>query len=279
MTKQVIDRTESPATDSTSEQEYPRFTYEPAKDFLDPRPAGCPFCKTTLVFADPSSLLPEEERDVYCHHDDCPYHKNPIMRQVYGALRANGWLIEDAAAMCLENVEQEPERFVVKDLKTADWVLKKIAGFQANIAAVDSIAADEHAEIDRRAEDAKKRDELSLNFFLVSFADQLREFALADRDTWGGKSKKLIHGEMGFRASSGRTVIDDEDQALALAKMRDSELLEPCLVKVTESVVPSEVKKELEDPELAPLWEGIAHIEGAGDKFSFKAYLPEKNNG
>ncbi len=303
---------QSEVSEATKPYDYPRFTYRDEEDFPDvlTMPAHCPFCERQLLPAD----RPEEDEfvDLFCSNEDCAFYRTAKLREVYRALRSAGWSIVDAAAMCLEHVQAEPERFTVDSASKADWVGKKIAQFQSSIARIRNLQADEIAAINARADAACRADERSLAFFLATFGPQLREFAESDRENWGGKkSLKLLYLTMGFKApGAGRIVIDDErGGVLALDVLGKSECINP---PGPATLKAGEVKKLVDDAtevDLGSLLENLrskagedevklhyalcelhaegrqtitvgelvglfAHIETAGEKFSFEASLP-----
>lgn len=110
---------------------------------------------------------------------------------------------------CTEIEHQVPQAFEVRDLPSANWLVRKIVECRA-YAERCAVWADAER---RRAE----RDEA---FLLASYGNQLAEFARQQIAAAGGRRKSvtLPVGSAGFRTVAARLVVGDEVAALAWAK-------------------------------------------------------------
>ncbi len=216
--------------------------------------------------------------------------------EIYNQLLAAGHDPDQAKDWVLEHVEPDPPvespRFQVTDMKSADWVLKKLAELDASEAEIAEMVQANHDSIDQRAERILEPIRRSRTFFYTVFAPQIEEWAkkqLAGKKT---KSEKLIHGVVGFQKKPDSLVIDDGSDAA----MDALETMLPEAIKTTRSILKTPIKKLLEGSERtelhvpASMLTGddsgpsddesrlIAHIEPGENEFYIKpACRPNKN--
>ncbi len=168
------------------------------------------------------------------------------------------------------DIDEAPDpikRFEVKDMNSANWVLRQIAEAQKRIDELTSLANDEIERIQKRLEQITKPLKRKAEFFSSAYNSQLEEFTRRELEGSKSKSLNLIHGKIGFRKNPDKVVLDvDEDEVIQELK-RKGKLY---CIRTVESIKHNEFAKTI--PELAP---GFAHIEPGEVKFYIKAELPE----
>jgi hypothetical protein len=151
----------------------------------------------------------------------------------------DGCIFDAETGECL-GVWEKPA-FHVTDQRTAEWVLEKVSGYDADIAALDARlnALKENMEAMRR--DLKQR----RDGLVYRFGPELEKFA-KDNLPAGKKTWVCPYGSVAFRATQGGVKVIDEDLALEIAKENGW----TNALKVTEafriSLVTPEQKAEIE---------------------------------
>lgn len=126
----------------------------------------------------------------------------------------------------------------VQSVVDLDWAMKRLAAHEATIAENEEMAAERHAEIDRRL--------LRLNDNAMKgvrrFRQMIEEYAQTHRDELLGggkkKSRSLLHGTVGWRQRGGGLEVVDAAALLAWAQSQPIELgltrmkEEPCLTEI-----------------------------------------------
>jgi phage host-nuclease inhibitor protein Gam len=166
--------------------------------------------------------------------------------------------------------------FMVKDMSSANWVLKKLAECDAEEAEVMSMVEAEIETIRKRAERliapiARKR-----MFFKTAYLPQLEEWAKSKLEGQKAKSVKLVHGTVGFRRSPEKLVIDDEDKAIQIIEEHY-----PASLRIKKEIDKKQLKVDMEafgETEICVNDKGvkrtIAHIEPGADTFYVKPEMP-----
>ena len=234
-------------------------------------------------------------------------------RSIFNKLVEAGWEASEAADIVLEHVEEvnpydqlegaAPEeartRFEVKDPRSADWVLKKIAQCEADEAELEELAAEQVRAINDRLEAILRPIRRKREFFELAYGQQLEAFAREKLEGQKARSVKLIHGDIGFRKGQDKLVVDIDSEELAPlreAALDELEALCPVAVKTERSVLKDALKKLLKDagrktfelpkskflfldnPEAVSAPGDsvvIAHIEEGKDNFYTKPKMPE----
>jgi phage host-nuclease inhibitor protein Gam len=127
----------------------------------------------------------------------------------------------------------EKEAFEVTDMKSADWCIAKIGEAYSRIEQRRAIVAEYQRKLAERLAETNKADEETVSYM----ESLLRPWAELEIMKGKTKSLKLPCGTLGLRAGRESVVIDDEAAAIEWA-----ELFKPEAVKITKSILKSEVK-------------------------------------
>ena len=126
------------------------------------------------------------------------------------------------------------ERFKIDDLETADWALTKIAEAENEIEKNKEYAEMQRHKIDEWEADVNKE----YNNTVEHFKAHLQAYLTNE----GVKSKKLINGNIGFRARQPKWEINDKDGLVK--ELENTELHD--LVRIKKEPALSEMKKHLD---------------------------------
>lgn len=146
-----------------------------------------------------------------------------------------------------EQDEKVSEAWMVTSLEECDWALSRIADLEAEQEENERIAAAAIQRIKDRLAGMNAKAERGVRFFsgkVQAFAERERDLLLK-----GGKkrSRELVHGVIGWRASRGGLKVTDEAKLLAWARAQPVE---------------SEVLRVKEEPALSVIGE---HFERTGE--------------
>ena len=140
-----------------------------------------------------------------------------------------------AAALPEDYSEPERERWVCDNDRKAAWAIRVLRGIRENIAANNSMAADEISRIEQWRDDVNK----PLVDDSAYFVAVLTQYALQQRADADRKSIKLPHGVLKTREGSVEWAIDPE------AFIAWATVSAPDLLKVEVSAKLGEAKKAL----------------------------------
>lgn len=139
--------------------------------------------------------------------------------------------------------------WTIESLGSADWALSRVGDLEAEIAENESIAAEAIARIEERTRLLNERANRGVRFF----RGKLAEYAEAHRAELlkGGKAKsrKLLHGQIAWRAKGGGLVVTDAAALLAWAQRQPAELE---LTRVKEEPALAAIKAHAEANGLIP---------------------------
>lgn len=136
--------------------------------------------------------------------------------------------------------EVDRERFVVKDIATADWALAKTLDAQQRIEDRTEYAKQLKARIDKQLADANKEDESTVAFML----GLIEPWARTQIEGQKSRTVKLIAGKVGFRKLPDKLEIEED----ALIEWAWSNA--PEIVRVKKSIDKPALKKLLEKTEV-----------------------------
>lgn len=131
----------------------------------------------------------------------------------------------------------EQEELQIRALEDADYVLEQIADLRRTVEENERV---ERANIERIAARTEMLNE-PLRKRIEYLEGALRAWAEANRDallTGKAKSRKLHHGQIGWRKTGGNVSVKDEAATLAWAKEHA-----PQVVRLSEAVVVAGVKR------------------------------------
>lgn len=127
--------------------------------------------------------------------------------------------------------EEVPHGWTISNLASADWALSRVADYEREIAENKQLLADGIARLKLKTDALNAKAEKSVAFFTW----QLKRWATQNRPLLlkGGKKKSrpLLYGTIGWRASGGGFEVVDKDALLAWAQKQPVEFN---LVRVTE---------------------------------------------
>ena len=132
-----------------------------------------------------------------------------------------------------DELPMETESFEVVDMKSADWCIAKIGEAKRRIEERRAIVAEYKKRLEERLAETNIADVRQVEFM----ESLLRPWAEIEIMKGKTKSLKLPCGTLGLRAGRESVVIDDESAAIEWA-----ELFKPEAVKITKSILKSEVK-------------------------------------
>jgi phage host-nuclease inhibitor protein Gam len=172
--------------------------------------------------------------------------------------------------------EEEPNvgpGWHVGNLSDADWALRRMASLQRQIKENDALLEANVARLQLRH--AKMNEALARG--LAFFAAKVEEYATLHRaELLGGgkrKSRKLLHGSIGWRKTGGGFKMNDKEALLAWAQKQPVELN---LVRIKEEPAWDRIKEDLRSTgELPP---GV-DVEPEGETFKIEALSMEAANG
>ena len=124
-------------------------------------------------------------------------------------------------------------RFQINDMETADWALNKIAEAENEIEKNKAYADMQRHKIEQWEADVNKE----YNNTVEHFKAHLQAYLTNE----GVKSKKLINGNIGFRARQPKWEIHDKDGLVK--ELENTELHD--LVRIKKEPALSEMKKQL----------------------------------
>ncbi len=243
-----------------------------SKEFFSPEVTpdpSCPFCDTELAQTGKTTFA--------CENSICPYAVHEEVRDVVSALVEQGRDILQAAQIAAkytvdyseETDPVTPERFSVTDESSANWVLKKLAFYEARLSAYQTMIDNEIESIRSRGEQITGPITRQIEFFRAAFGDQLRAWTQEQIAGQKAKSVKLLHGSAGFRKSPERVNIIDEARAIKIAE----ELGLADVVRIRKEISKTNAKAALGTPEGAALAD-VIEIQPGEDVFYIKAELP-----
>lgn len=176
---------------------------------------------------------------------------------------------DEARGWVLEYVDPDKPRFEVRDMSSANWVLRHLADCDAKEAAVNAMVDAEVEALHMRAERILGPIRNKREFFEQAYSAQLEEWARGQVEGQKSKSIKLLHGDIGFRKSPDKLVIDDEVKAIAWAESE-------CPEAIKRSLLLNPAKKQLlqQCPNTKALAD-VMHIEEGGNTFYVKPAKPE----
>lgn len=128
---------------------------------------------------------------------------------------------------------EDQEKWAVKDIKTAEWCLKKIALHQQRIDEAAAFVKQQKEELDAYLAKAKSEHNSSIDFF----KEKLRPFALQQLQGSKKKTVSLPSGNLSFKKQAPEYIKADEE-LLAFVKQSTPEFL-----KITEAVDWDTMKK------------------------------------
>lgn len=248
----------------------------------------CPVCRTQMgPEVDPFG-------GYVCPNATCAFVISDSVQAVVRALIDQGVGIYDACEIALtytfepESRKAVEEQFAVTDRKSADWVLKKLAEADGQMAELNEVLeaniAPLQAKIDAIRERASKIIKPILDrrqFFLLAYGNQLEEFARAILQGRKERTEKLINGDLQFKKQPDKTEIYDMDRAVYIAEIHslltvDNKKVEPMEIVHTEKSVNKTALKRLFElrPETAELFKGVAEIIEGKDEFKIVPRMP-----
>jgi phage host-nuclease inhibitor protein Gam len=112
----------------------------------------------------------------------------------------------------------------VTDISGADWALARVAEMELEIEANEELGARAITQIEERVRKMNDQAMRGVTFFRA----RIEEFARANREALLGggkkKSRKLVHGSIGWRSSPAGLKVEDEAKLLAWAQAQPVEL-------------------------------------------------------
>lgn len=241
----------------------------------------CPLCDASLVILGETGIDVEYQ----CFNEHCPYTLYPEVRDVINGLTESGMNIITAAEIArqhtvefLAEVTAEKSKFAVTDMASADWVLKIMAEIQHEIDLVSAHIAEEKLAIEfqltaiaQRGESLLEPLRRKLAFFDSAFTPQLENWTKTELAGGKAKSKKLLYGKLSFKAGSERLIVDNEEEAIAAAKIGQ---FDDC-IRTKEEISKTALKSLLKDNDVAQvIFAGSAHIEKSPETFNVEPILP-----
>ena len=131
--------------------------------------------------------------------------------------------------------EEEKPKYVVNDLKSADWALKKIAEIQSEMAVNDAYASKEKELIDNWLESENKRHNSSIEYFQSLLGGYLIEL----RKNNPKAKVSTPHGTVSTRKNPKQWTYSDD----VLAELEEKEMFE--FIRIKKEVDKKELKKVL----------------------------------
>lgn len=199
--------------------------------------------------------------------------------------QAREWVLIEVAA-----TPDEPARFAVTDMSSANWVLRKLAELQAKRDAVNAMCEAEIEAIENRRRRLLTPISNNHLFFGAAYGPQLEAWTREELKTQQGKRINLVHGYVGVRKNPDRLVVDDEDEAIRMVEwlQEHDPLTYPSeLIRIKKEIARAELKTLMEqlgddrlfsilpdDPKEEWTDKVVAHIEPGTDAFYCKAEKP-----
>ena len=237
--------------------------------YLEDAQPECPFCGVPMEL--------DRIKHFCCNNAECPFNTTEVVRDVFEALKEQGRDRRTAADIAGKySVEQDEEldpvtleRFAVTDETSANWVLKKIAFYEARLAAAQTMIDNELAAITARGEQITGPLARQVDFFRTVFGEQVRTWASEQVAGQKSKSIKLLHGTAGFRKNPDRVNVINESEAIFIAERLNL----TDMVRVRKEISRTAAKAVLQTPEGAAL-KGVVEIEPGEEVFYLKAEMP-----
>lgn len=200
--------------------------------------------------------------------------------QVYLALIDAGWDADEAAAIIFEHccAEDSPkEAFAVKDMSSANWVLRKVKEINDEIFNVDAMAEDEIVELDKkinairdRAEKIKAPLYRKKEFFEKAYYPQIRTWLSEHLKGKKKRSEKLINGVVGFTKQQPKIELEVTEDAATMflerAGRKDLIRVIPEVHKPSMSAIKEAMKSD---------WDGCVRLDDLGEVKIAKLKQPE----
>ncbi len=144
----------------------------------------------------------------------------------------NGYVVNAETREVL-GIADKPQ-FEVTDLESLDWVLKRMRGHKARVAAFQAHADEERAELaeaieaipevqairaqlkalDASLESATRDHVRALEWLERRYSDGIREVALQELDGKKTRTLKTLFGSVSFRHVAPRVLVEDEPHAI-----------------------------------------------------------------
>ena len=232
---------------------------------------GCPFCGYRMSLQQDAN----GENRLSCTNGECSY-LNPTVHEVVAALEGQGHNALRAAQIAAKysaelDEDAQPltaERFTITDYSSADWVLKKLAGYERRHDRMMSMRDAEVAAIDARTETILRPLRHQIEFFQILFHDALAEWTRKEIADQNVRSVKLLHGQTGYRRNPDSVDILDETAAIAMGEERP-ELAG--VVKVVKSISRTNSKRVLGEIPSDHPFRSCVSIKPGKDVFYVKA--------
>ncbi len=157
-----------------------------------------------------------------------------------------------------------PERFIVQDESSANWVLRKLAENGDQLSRLEAMYAAESEALTARFAHIRQPFAHAIEFFHAAYDAEMETWVRKTIGDGKRRSIGLLHGTIGLRKSPSRRVVDDECGTLTYAEAY-------CLDAIKHSVLVSRFTDE-DMSELSS--RGAAHVEPGEEKFYVKAELP-----
>lgn len=163
-----------------------------------------------------------------------------------------------------EATSQQAERFTIDTREKADWLLKKLAGIEAEEKLIEAQA--------QKMLEQLRSDRESL---LGRFGAELESFTRGETEGGRRKSLTLFHGTVGFRTVPARLVVENQEDALQTARLLAPEAITtvPAQEKLDTRALVEKAKTALETT--GEVWPGLKLTE-TEERFTIKTNTKEK---
>lgn len=138
-----------------------------------------------------------------------------------------------------DDFEENTEGFYIKDDKTADWAVKKIAEERAELERLKALAQEQMQEIKDKISHMEELTERKTSFLKSCLAQYFE--TVPHKETKTQATYKLLSGQLVFKKPKQKLVKSDES---LLAYLKENNMTE--FVKTKEEPVWNEFKKNLE---------------------------------